>query len=136
VILTPSPIAILVEPRLARELRLIRELRLTLELRLAREWRVGTWLKREPTAVTVSLRPRPCSVFLGVDSSSRRTTSTAFSSSMIFGCLGSESVVGQGRASLTSSDLPLREVFRILVERIVTAEDVDESQDDLVRCVV
>lgn len=132
----PSPMAILVEPKLARELRLIRELRLTLELRLARELRVITRLSREPTAVTVSLRPRPCSVFLGVDSSSRRTTSTAFSSSIIFGCLEAALVAGQIEASINSWNLPLREVFRILVERVVAAEDIDESQDDLVRCVV
>lgn len=97
--MTLSLMAILAEPKLARELRLIRELRLTLELRLARDCRVGTRLKREPTAVTVSLRPRPCSVFLGVDSSSRRTTSTAFSSSIILGCLESWSVAGQATSS-------------------------------------
>ena len=84
---TLSLMAILVEPKLARELRVARELRLALELRLTREVRVTVRLSREPTAVTVSLRPRPCSAFLGVDSSSRRTTSTAFSSSIILGCL-------------------------------------------------
>lgn len=38
----PSPMAILVEPKLARELRLIRELRLTLELRAVVTVRI-TW---------------------------------------------------------------------------------------------
>lgn len=93
--MTLSLMAILAEPKLARELRVARELRLALELRLTRELRVAARLSLEPTAVTVSLRPRPCSVFLGADSSSRRTTSTAFSSSIILGCLGSWSVTDQ-----------------------------------------
>lgn len=128
--------AILIEPKLALELRVARELRLALELRLTREVRVTVRLNREPTAVTVSLRLRPCSVFLGADSSRRRTTSTAFSSSMILGCLESWLVAGQAAISVGPQGSPLRKVFRILVKRIVTAENVDECQDNLVRCVV
>ena len=113
--MTLSLMAILVEPKLARELRVARELRLALELRLTREVRVAVRLNREPTAVTVSLRPRPCSVFLGADSSSRRTTSTAFSSSIILGCLKSWLVADQAKTFAILQDPPLRKVLRILV---------------------
>lgn len=46
-------------------------------------------LRREPTVVTVSLRPPLLGTLsvAGFVSSSRRTTSIAFSSSTIFGCL-------------------------------------------------
>jgi hypothetical protein len=105
---------------------------------LPRELRVGTQLSREPTAVTVSLRPPPpCSSFFGVDSSSRRTTSTAFSSSMILGCLlFSVLVMSQALVSGDPRNVPFGEVPGVLVKRVIAAEDVDEGQDDLVWRVV
>jgi len=50
--------------------------------------RLASEPRRDPTAVTVNLRPWPSVPAVGCEvSSSRRTTSMAFSSSMIFGCL-------------------------------------------------
>ena len=42
----------------------------------------------------------------------------------------------RGTTSANTWNVPLRKVLRVLVKRIVAAEDVDESQDNLVRCVV
>jgi hypothetical protein len=52
-------------------------------------------LRRDPMAVTVNLRPLSCVPAVGREvSSSRRTTSMAFSSSIIFGCLETFSLKG------------------------------------------
>jgi hypothetical protein len=88
-------------------------------------------LRRDPMAVTVNLRPLSSVPAVGrEDSSSRRTTSMAFSSSMIFGCLVMFSV--KSTAIWTRCNLPFGEVFRIFVQGIITAQDVDARQQNLV----
>jgi hypothetical protein len=88
-------------------------------------------LRRDPMAVTVNLRPLPSVSAVGrEDSSSRRTTSMAFSSSMIFGCLVMFSV--KSAAIWTRFDLPFGKVLRILIQGIITAQDIDARQQNLV----
>ena len=109
---------------------------------------VASQLTREPIVVTVSLRPPPPPPPLlgelslaGAVSSRRRTTSIAFSSSTILGCLvGEVSVVlfmsRSGGSRLDGVGLPFGEITRVLPKRVVAAEYVDQGQEDLVGGVV